>query len=98
VRPYLAARTAFLLASPGLPTALRGLPAASPVPDRALLGAVTAEVLLLAQDGDPLHPAQVARELAAVLPRSRLVVLDRPGAVVRERARLRALVREALSG
>lgn len=97
VRPYLAARAAHLLASPGLPAALRGLPAASPVPDRSLLGAVTADVLLLAQEGDPLHPAQVARELAAVLPRSRLVVLDRPGGVVRERDRVRALVREALS-
>jgi 3-oxoadipate enol-lactonase len=97
VRPYLAARTAYLLASPGLPTALRGLPSASPVPDRSLLGAVTAEVLLLAQEDDPLHPAQVARDLAAVLPRARLVVLPGPGALVRERARVRDLVRAALS-
>ena len=53
-------------------------------------------MLLLAQEGDPLHPAQVARELAAVLPRARLVVFDRPGVVFRERERLRALVREQL--
>jgi 3-oxoadipate enol-lactonase len=87
---YARTRATHLLASPGVAVALRGLPAVTPVPDRSLLAAVTAEVLLLAQEGDPLHPAQVARELAAVLPRARLVVFDRPGVVFRERARLRA--------
>ncbi|MCU1693621.1 MAG: alpha/beta hydrolase [Frankiales bacterium] len=96
VRQYLAARTRFLLDSSGVAAAVRDLPASSPVPDRAVLGAVTAEVLLLAQEGDPLHPASVARDLAAVLPRARLVVFDRPGAVVRERLRVRALVGELL--
>ncbi len=96
VRQYLAARTAYLLGSPGFPVLVRALPAAVPVRDRSVLAAVTADVLLLAQEGDPLHPAQVARDLAAVLPRARLVVFDRPGAVVRERARLRSLVAEFL--
>ncbi len=98
VRQYLAARAAHLAASPGFSDVVRALPDAVPVADRSVLGAVTAEVLLLAQEGDPLHPAQVARDLAAVLPRARLVVFDRPGAVVRERTRLRVLVGELLSG
>jgi hypothetical protein len=72
--------------------AVRSLPDRTPVPDRSVLGAVTAQVLLLAQEGDPLHPAQVARDLAAVLPSAQLVVLDRPGAMLRERSRLRSLI------
>ncbi len=94
---YLDARAAYLLRSPGVAAAVRALPAATPVADRSVLAAVDADVLLVAQEGDPLHPAQVARDLAAVLPRARLVVFDRPGAVLRERARLRGLVVEALS-
>jgi 3-oxoadipate enol-lactonase len=89
---YVAARTAFLLSSPGLPALLDGLAADRPVADRAVLGAVTADVLVLAQEGDPLHPAQVARELAAALPVARLVVFDRPGALFHERTRLLELI------
>ena len=97
VRGYLAARAAHLRSSPGLATLARALPAAVPVTDRGALAAVTAEVLLLAQEDDAVHPAQVARDLAAVLPRTRLVVFAQAGAAVRERARLRALVGAFLS-
>jgi 3-oxoadipate enol-lactonase len=89
-RGYVRMRAAYLLASPGVGAALRGLPSVTPIADRSRLAAVTADVLLLAQEGDPLHPAQVARELAGVLPRARLVVFEQPGVVFRERARLRA--------
>lgn len=89
---YVAARATFLLASPGLPALLAALAADVPVTSRAALTAVTAEVLVLAQEGDPLHPADVARELVGVLPRARLVVFDAPGVLFRERARLRALI------
>jgi len=92
VRAYVRARTDFLLASPGVAAVLRALLESRPVPDRGALAAVTAEVLVLAQEGDALHPAQVARELAAVLPKARLEVFDRPGAAFRERVRLRELV------
>ena len=92
VRAYVRARTDFLLASPGVAAVLRSLPGSRPVDDRGALGAVSAEVLVLAQEGDALHPAQVARDLAAVLPEARLEVFDRPGVVFRERARLRELV------
>ncbi len=92
VAAYARTRTAHLLRSPGVAVAVRALPAVTPVPDRSRLAAVSADVLLLAQEGDPLHPAQVARDLAAVLPKARLVVFAEPGVVFRERARLRAEV------
>lgn len=90
VTAYARSRAEHLLASPGVAVALRALPAVTPVDDASRLAAVSAEVLLLASEGDPLHPAQVARELAGVLPRARLVVFDSPGVAFRERARLRA--------
>ena len=91
-RAYAGTRARFLLASPGAARALRELPAVTPVTDRSALAAVRADVLVLAQEGDALHPAQVARELVGVLPKARLVVFDEPGVVFRERARLRGLV------
>lgn len=91
-RAYRRARVAFLLASPGVGEVLRALPRHSPVADRSRLGAVSTEVLVVGQEGDDLHPAAVARELAACLPRAELAVFDRPAAVLRERPRLRALV------
>jgi pimeloyl-ACP methyl ester carboxylesterase len=94
---HVPARTAWLLANPGIAVAVRSLPVVTPVPDRSALGAVSADVLVVAQEGDPLHPAQVARDLVAVLPKARLVVFDRPHALLRERARLRALVQEFLN-
>lgn len=92
VRAYARARTDFLLASPGLPALLAALPGDRPVADRAALATVTADVLVIGQEGDDLHPAQVARELAAALPRAELVVLDRPHAAFTDRARLRSLI------
>lgn len=95
---YARTRAAYLLDSPGVTVALRALPGVTPVADRSALSAVTADVLLLAQEGDPLHPAQVARDLAAVLPRARLVIFDQPGVVFRERTRLRAEISAFLNG
>jgi 3-oxoadipate enol-lactonase len=89
---YALTRARFLVSSPGIATAIGALPDVVPVRDRTALAAVTADVLVLAQEGDPLHPAQVARELVGLLPRARLAVFDRPGVVFRERARLRSLV------
>jgi 3-oxoadipate enol-lactonase len=97
VAAYVGSRAAFLLGAPGVAVAVRALAGPAPVEDRASLEAVSAEVLVLAQEDDPLHPVQVARELVAVLPRARLVVFDRPGVMFRERARLRALIGEFLS-
>lgn len=90
VQAYARSRAGFLLSSPGVAVALRALPRETPVEDASRLASVSAQVLLLAQEGDPLHPAQVARDLAALLPRARLVVFDAPGVVFRDRSRLRA--------
>jgi 3-oxoadipate enol-lactonase len=98
VAAYVRTRASYLLTCPGVAVALRALPQVTPVEDRSRLAAVTADVLLLAQEGDPLHPAQVARDLAAVLPRARLVVFAQPGVVFRERARLRAEISGFLNG
>lgn len=51
-----------------------------PVRSRALLTAVTAPALVVAQAGDPLHGLDVARELQAALPCSTLLTLP-PGGV-----------------
>lgn len=91
VTAYVRARTDFLLQC-DLEALVAALPGDVPVHDRTALAAVTADVLVLGQEGDPLHPAQVAREVAAALPRARLVVFDAPGVLFRERARLRELV------
>ena len=98
VTAYVEARTGVLLTSPGVAAVLRDLPGQVPVADRSGLAGVTAPVLLVAQEGDPLHPAQVARELAGVLPRAELLVFERPGAVFRrdDRARLRTRIGEFL--
>lgn len=94
---YVRARTAYLLRS-DLVALLRALPDDSPVADRAELAGVTADVLVLAQADDPVHPVAVAEAVAAALPRARLEVFDRPGALFRDRVRLRSLVVGQLAG
>lgn len=96
VQAYARTRTEHLLACEGLPELIGVLADRPPVADRTLLSAVTAEVLVVGQEGDPLHPADLARDLAASLPRCRLVVFDRPGMALRDRARLRAEIAEFL--
>ncbi|MCU1587830.1 MAG: alpha/beta hydrolase fold, partial [Frankiales bacterium] len=59
VAAYAQARADFLLASPGLRALLAALPGDVPVPDRAALGSVAADTLVIGQEGDPLHPADV---------------------------------------
>jgi pimeloyl-ACP methyl ester carboxylesterase len=96
VERYVAQRTMFLLASDLRPW-LAVLPHDPPVPDRAVLGAVTTSVLVVAERDDPLHPLEVAEQVAAALPGARLEVFGR-GALWHERARLRAVVSEHLTG
>ena len=95
---YARSRADRMLASPGLIPLLSALPGDRPVPDRTLLRAVDVDVLVIGQEGDDLHPAAVARELAATLPRAELVVFDAPGAAFTERRRLRDLIGAHLGG
>ena len=97
VAAYVRDRAAYALRSPGVALAARSLPSSPPVPDPSRLAAVTADALVIGQEDDPLHPAQVARAVAARLPRARLVVLERPGMLLRDRARLRELIPAALA-
>lgn len=96
VDTYAAARTDFLLASPGVLALLAGLPDDVPVVDRAELAAVTAKVLVVGQEGDAVHPSSVARELAGLLTGSELMIFERPGVAFRERAALRTLISDFL--
>jgi 3-oxoadipate enol-lactonase len=95
VESYVAERVALLLTSQLLPL-LSALDV--PVPARGALGAVTADVLVVAQEGDPVHPVAVARAVVGALPRARLEVFEGPGVLFRERGRLRALVSAFLAG
>ncbi|WP_194925269.1 alpha/beta fold hydrolase [Catenulispora pinisilvae] len=78
----------------------RWLPLATAVPlDPAgleRLRAVTAPVLVIAQEGDPAHPVETARRVAQALPTARLEVFDAAGALWGHRAELRALTAEFL--
>ncbi|MCU1594405.1 MAG: alpha/beta hydrolase [Frankiales bacterium] len=94
--PYAAARAAYLLSSSGLAPLLDALADDPPVPDRAVLAAVRSDVLVLAQEGDPLHPVAAAEQLAGLIPGARLEVLP-AGMVFRHRARLRELIVTHLS-
>lgn len=94
---YAASRTDFMLSCAGLPELLAVLAVDSPMADRTALAAVSAEVLVIGQEGDALHPAGVARELAAALPRARLMIFDHSGAAFVERRKLRSAVAEHLN-
>lgn len=77
--------------------ALRALPGAVALKDRGALAAVTAPVLVIAQEDDPLHPVWVAEALAAILPDARLEVMAPGGLLWLHRPRLRELIGGFLS-
>ena len=76
----------------------RGVPGATPVRDRAELSTVDTPALVIAQQGDPLHPVEIAEQLAEVLPAASLVVLPEGGLHFTDRLRARALVGDFLCG
>ncbi|KXK60584.1 alpha/beta hydrolase [Micromonospora rosaria] len=94
---YLRQRLDHLLRD-GLAPGLATLPEQAPLPDRAALAAVTAPALVIGCLGDDLHPASVAEELAAALPRATLHVYDRPGILWSDRADLRGRISDFLNG
>lgn len=88
-RAFLARRVA-ALRHPQLPLLLAALRdgGAGPV----ALGAVTAPALVIGAEGDPVHPASAARELAAALPAATLHVYPDPGPLWSDRADLRTRI------
>lgn len=88
-----ARRHATEISGTALATALREVPAQVPLPDGVdALRAVLAPSLVIAQEGDDLHPVDVATRLAGILPNARLEVLPPGGILWRDRNRLRELV------
>jgi pimeloyl-ACP methyl ester carboxylesterase len=90
-------RQAATMAGTPVSGALRMLPTAVPLSDRTVLAAVTAPSLVIAQQGDPLHPVWVAEQLADVLPDARLEVVAPGGILWRHRALMRDLIGGFLS-
>lgn len=91
-------RRAQALTEPAAAAALRAARSAVAVADRGALRGVTADCLVVGQRGDPLHPAAVAEELAAALPRSQLRLFPDAFTVWRRRDELRALLGGFLGG
>lgn len=74
------------------------LSAAVPLSDRAVLAAVVAPALVIAQEHDLAHPVWVAEQLAATLPDAQLVVLPPGGILLAHRGVMRDLIGGFLSG
>ena len=82
---------------PGMAEALRDLPHAVPVPDVERLRDLTLPVLVLAQEGDTVHPVSSAERLVEYLPNARLEVFDENGLLWGHRSRVRQVVGAFLS-
>jgi pimeloyl-ACP methyl ester carboxylesterase len=72
--------------------AVRSIPMSVPVPDRAVLASVDVPVLVVGQEGDPVHLVSIAREIAAALPRAQLHVFPENGGIWLARDELRHLI------
>jgi 3-oxoadipate enol-lactonase len=81
----------------GLGSALATLADQIAVDDRAALGATAARALVIGCRGDDLHPAEVAADLTAALPRADLHVYDEPGALWTRRADVRERISSFLN-
>jgi pimeloyl-ACP methyl ester carboxylesterase len=68
----------------GIPFAIRECIDDPPIRDPEPITRVTAPALVIAQEGDPVHDTEVARELAALLPRAELLVFPDRFSLIRE--------------
>ena len=60
----------------GVPRAIREVIDDWPLRDREDMRKVTAPTLLICREGDVIHPAEVGRILAGVMPNAELMVFD----------------------
>ena len=77
-------RALLAMNSDGIPHAIREAVDDPPLRDPEVLRRVIAPTLVVAQEGDPMHRAEVARELAETLPNAELVVYPDRFALMRE--------------
>ena len=82
----------------GLAPGLASLPEQTAVPDRDTLAQVTAPVLVIGCQGDDLHPAGVAEEIAGLMPNATLHVYDKPGVLWTQRTDIRDRIATFLNG
>ncbi|HXF35755.1 MAG TPA: alpha/beta hydrolase [Actinomycetota bacterium] len=68
----------------GLARAIREVIEDFPVPDRELLRRVTAPALLICVEGDPIHPAELGRILADLMPNAELLLFPDEAALLAE--------------
>lgn len=81
----------------GAAAAIREVTADRPLSDRAVLRAVKAPVLIVAREGDPIHPVAVAEAIAGELPHADLRVYPNDEALFQAVPDLLALAREVLA-
>ena len=60
----------------GVARAIRDIVRDVAVADRELIRAVTAPTLIICREGDPIHPAELGRVLASLIPNTELIVLS----------------------
>jgi pimeloyl-ACP methyl ester carboxylesterase len=82
----------------GLARAIRGVVADHPIPDRELLRKVEIPTLVVGIEGDELHPAELARVLADLLPNAELIVFEGQDELFRRIPELIARVSAFLAG
>lgn len=78
----------------GVPRAIREVILDRPIRDRREMRKVTAPTLIICREGDPIHPAEVGRILADVMPNAELVVFSDGQEMFSAIPRLVELVRE----
>jgi pimeloyl-ACP methyl ester carboxylesterase len=67
-----------------VPRAIRETVEEEVLHDPSPLERVSAPVLIIAQEGDPLHTSEVARDLADAFPNSQLIIYPTPGDLLRD--------------
>jgi 3-oxoadipate enol-lactonase len=82
----------------GVPRAIREVIEDSPMQDREQMRAVTAPALLICREGDPIHPAEVGRVLAEVMPNAELMMYRDGGQMFSALPEILARVRDFLLG
>ena len=73
----------------GLAPGLASLPEQVALTDREALTSVDVPVLVIGSQGDDLHPAAVAEQLGALLPKATVHIYDKPGVLWTQRADIR---------